>query len=264
MTETTLRLGPLTLHRAGRELLNLAPLRASGGEFIAIIGPNGAGKSTLLKSLTGEWPVTGDIELLGQALSDWHRPALARRMAVMAQNSQLNFDFRVREVVALGRLPHRGESAKAAESAVASALAALNLQSFENRRFTSLSGGERQRVQFARVLAQIQTTRSARLLLLDEPTSALDLAQQKLVLDLALSQSRLGATVIAVMHDLNMASRYADRIWVLNKGRLVLDATPTQVMQREVVEEVFGLAVSTELSAIDSKPIVLLKPSVNH
>lgn len=134
------------VQRGGRTVLDLngVSVRVQAGEFVALIGPNGAGKSTVLKALTGEWAAQGHIHLLGQPLPSWSRPRLAQRMAVMPQQSHLNFDFTVREVVALGRLPHRGKSAAQSRAAVDAALTALTLHNFAARRFTTLSGGERQ------------------------------------------------------------------------------------------------------------------------
>ncbi|MDM7941399.1 MAG: heme ABC transporter ATP-binding protein [Hydrogenophaga sp.] len=257
---SALMVSGLRVSRGGGDLVLIDDLRIAPGEFVAIIGPNGAGKSSVLKAVTGEWESVGAITLLGRSLSEWKRGDLARRMAVMPQSSQLAFDFTVREVVAMGRLPHRGESIHTAVRVVNETLSALALDEFSHRRFTTLSGGERQRVQFARVLAQIWDEPSDRLLLLDEPTSALDLAQQKAVLDHAWHQSRQGATVVAVMHDLNMVSRYADRVLVFSNGRLVKDAPPVEVLTEVGIQSVFGLRVGVERSISDGLPIVLMAP----
>lgn len=250
----------LNVQRSGRTLARLDAVDVHAGEFVALIGPNGAGKSTVLKGLTGEWPAGGDIKLLGRALPSWQRPRLAQHMAVMPQQSHLNFDFKVREVVTLGRLPHRGEPPARTRQAVDAALDILSLQAFASRRFTTLSGGERQRVQFARVIAQIWGQSGPRLLLLDEPTSALDLAQQQSVLDHAWALAREGVTVVAVMHDLNMVSRYASRVLALQQGQLVADTTPAEFMQTERLHEVFGVHVAVERSQVDHRPVVLMGP----
>ena len=264
MRQAVLDINALRVEWGGRALLQITDLQVMPGEFVAIIGPNGAGKSSLLKAVTAEWPSTGEVTLLGRSLREWDRAALARRMAVMPQTSQLAFDFTVLEVVTLGRLPHRGESQTASRRAVNETLLALKLEEFAHRRFTTLSGGERQRVQFARVLAQTWGEQSDRLLLLDEPTSALDLAQQKAVLDHAWQQARQGATVLAVMHDLNMVSRYADRVLVFRQGELVSDAAPRDFLTAKSISAVFGLSVSVELSTSDGKPMVLMGPAQHH
>lgn len=256
----TLSVRGLCVQRSGRLLASLDAVDVHAGEFVALIGPNGAGKSTVLKGLTGEWPAQGHITLLGQSLPSWHRPHLAQHMAVMPQQSHLNFDFTVREVVTLGRLPHRGEAAARTCQAVDAALDTLALQDFASRRFTTLSGGERQRVQFARVIAQIWGQTGPRLLLLDEPTSALDLAQQQSVLDHAWALAREGVTVVAVMHDLNMVSRYASRVLALHQGQLVADTAPADFMHTQRLREVFGVHVVVERSQIDRQPVVLMGP----
>lgn len=262
MTDTavSVRLSDLVVRRGSHALVRIPSLAARSGEFLAVIGPNGAGKSTVLKALTGEWAASGELIVLGRRLHDWRRVELARRMAIMPQHSHLAFDFRVREVVALGRLPHRGEPPQVTRRVLDAVIEALALERFADRRFTTLSGGERQRVQFARVLAQIWDQRPERLLLLDEPTSALDLAQQQVVLDHAWRASREGATVIAVMHDLNMVSRFADRVVVLKQGELVADAPPAQFLNGRDIGRVFDVAVETETSTLDRLPVVLMRP----
>jgi iron complex transport system ATP-binding protein len=250
----------LRVRRGPRLLLDLPALRVQAGEFVAVLGPNGAGKSTLLKAITAEWRADDEIRLFGRPVHDWHRGALAKRLAVMPQQSTLSFDFSVSEVVGLGRLPHRGEGARAAAEAVRAAMSMLGLDAFANRRFTTLSGGERQRVQFARVLAQLHGVAGDRLLLLDEPTSALDLAQQKSVLDRAWQCARERTTVIAVMHDLNMAARYADRVLILKSGRLFADRPPRACLHAETVESVFGLQATIETASSDGKPMILIGP----
>lgn len=256
----TLAVHGLRVERAGRMLAQLARLEVHAGEFVALIGPNGAGKSSLFRAFTGEWPASGHIGLWGRPLPHWPRVELARRMAVMPQHSHLHFDFTVNEVISLGRLPHRGEPLRQTREAVQACMRALELEPFAGRRFTTLSGGERQRVQFARVMAQLWGTPDPTLLLLDEPTSALDLAQQQSVLDQAWRLSRAGTTVVAVMHDLNMAARYADRLVALQQGQLVFDGAPTDFLAQDRLAAVFGVQAQVECSASDGLPVVLLGP----
>jgi iron complex transport system ATP-binding protein len=248
----------LTVTRSGKVLLNLAHLQLQPGELLAGVGPNGAGKSTLLRALTGEWACRGDLAILGQQLRDWSRPLLAQRMAVLPQNSHLQFDFLVHEVVALGRLPHRAREPRLNRMAVDAVIDALGLDALQQRRFTTLSGGERQRVQFGRVLAQIWDVEQPGLLLLDEPTSALDLAQQKQVLDMARAQSQKGCAVLAVLHDLNLAARYADRIVVLKAGALAHEGLPDAVLTDAVLNSCFGVAATVERAKADDRPMVVL------
>ncbi len=253
----TLQVESLRVERGGRSLLELDRLELRAGEFTAIVGPNGAGKSTLFRAITGEWASRGTITLFGRPLADWDRRELATRLAVMTQSSALSFDFTVAEVVGLGRLPHRGESATGAREAVAESLDALELRTFAQRSYLSLSGGERQRVQFARVLAQLHGVSTDRALLLDEPTSALDLRQQRSVLDLAWRAARGGACVVAVLHDLNLAARYADRLCVIRSGRLLADGAPGACLSEDAVARAFGLPVVIESARSDGLPVVL-------
>lgn len=262
MTEPSVDIRDLDVRRAGRSLARIGTATACKGEFVALVGPNGAGKSSVLKALTGEWPASGHLHLMGQALPQWDRLALARQLAVMTQQSNLQFDFTVREVVALGRLPHRGEGRALAQARIGQALAALDLLALADRRYTTLSGGERQRVHFARVVCQLEgTPRGACTLLLDEPTSALDLSQQKTVLDHAWAMTRDGATVVAVMHDLNTVLRYADRVWVMSQGTLHVQADAAQALTAETIRAVFGLNLAVDVAARDGRPLVLMRPS---
>jgi iron complex transport system ATP-binding protein len=258
MTAALLQLRALGVRREGRRLLEGVSLEVAAGEFVAVVGPNGAGKSTLLRAVTGEWPSDGEVHVAGRPRAQWDREALARRLAVMTQQPQLNFAFTVREVVALGRLPHRGAGARADRRVVDAVLSSLALEDFADRSYLRLSGGERQRVQFARVAAQIWEPADPALLLLDEPTSALDLAQQQSVLGLVQHLREHGAAVVAVLHDLNLAARHADRIAMLESGRLVCLATPEQALQPAVLRNVFGVEADTLTCPRHGQPIVVV------
>lgn len=248
----------LSILRGGRQLLDLTSLELMEGEILAVVGPNGAGKSTLLRTLTGEWHTSGRLEVLGKPLSRWSRRDLAQRMAVMPQQSHLQFDFSVQDVVEMGRLPHRLKAPSLNRQAVDGVIDALGLDAFRDRTFTSLSGGERQRVQYARVLAQLWDAEAPSLLLLDEPTSALDLAQQKQVLDLARVWVGRGCSVLAVLHDLNLAARYADRMLVMKAGRSVQCGQPEAVLTQETLGETFGVEAVVERAHCDARPIVIV------
>jgi iron complex transport system ATP-binding protein len=257
-TTPLLQLQGVSVRRDGRPLLEVVSFDVSPGEFVAVVGPNGAGKSTLLRAVTGEWPSLGQVRFAGRPRTQWDREALARRLAVMTQQPQLNFAFTVREVVELGRLPHRGAGAQADRRVVDAVLAALKLEGFADRSYLRLSGGERQRVQFARVAAQIWEPAEPAVLLLDEPTSALDLAQQQSVLGVAQCLREQGAAVVAVLHDLNLAARHADRIAMLKAGRLVCLAPPQQALQPAVLREVFGVEADTLSCPREGRPIVVV------
>lgn len=258
MTAALLQLQGLGVQREGRALLDGLSLEVAPGEFVAVVGPNGAGKSTLLRAITGEWASHGLVRFAGRARREWDREALARRLAVMTQQPQLSFAFTVREVVELGRLPHRGAGAQADRRVVDAVLAALDLQPLAERSYLQLSGGERQRVQFARVAAQIWEPADPALLLLDEPTSALDLAQQQSVLGLAQRLRDRGTAALAVLHDLNLAARHADRIALLGAGRLLGLAAPQQALQPAVLREVFGVEADTLSCPRTGRPLVVV------
>ncbi|MGZ5911463.1 MAG: ATP-binding cassette domain-containing protein [Reyranella sp.] len=188
-----------------------------------MIGPNGAGKSTLLGALAGDRPpAKGHVLLDGKPLGQWNKAALARRRAVLPQHSGVAFDFTGLQIASLGLLAHRDRLSDRQMRAVAEqALAETEALAFADRPYTVLSGGERQRVQLARVLAQCDADPSARpFLLLDEPIAGLDLAHQHAVLAGARRRTDRGLGVLAVLHDLNMAARYADRVAIVEKGCL--------------------------------------------
>jgi ABC-type hemin transport system, ATPase component len=237
----------LTYRVAGKALVSGVDLQIGAGEFVAVIGRNGAGKSTLLNLVVGELPAAeGRVTLFGQSSGRLAPRDLARRRAVLAQHTPLEFDYRVLEVVLLGRIPHQrhgGETPGDTEIA-RECLARVDLRGFEERRYLTLSGGEQQRVHLARVLAQIKTVGEApRLLFLDEPTSSLDIAHQHHLLDVAKALNEEGVGVFAVLHDLNLAAQYADRVLVLAEGRVVASGPPAEVLTEAILWEAFRFPV---------------------
>lgn len=252
----------LSLLRNRKALLHELHFQLHAGEFVALIGPNGAGKSSLVRAMTGEWPACGELRFFGQARGDWPRRTLARRIAVMPQQSILSFDFSVREVISMGRLPHRHLRASDNAAQVDAVMQELALHDFAERAFTTLSGGERQRVQFARALAQIAGNETEALLILDEPTAALDLAQQTAVLGIARKRAAQGASVLAVVHDLNLAARHADRVLVMKAGRLHADGSVHDIYHAAGLSESFGVEITVEHAACDGAPMVI--PHAQH
>lgn len=214
------------------------------GQLLAVLGPNGAGKSSLLRALAGDLALThGQVSLDQRALGTFRSEALARRRAVLAQHSPLGFDFTVREVVALGRYPWEPEPAALAESVIDVALQAAAVAPLAQRRFTQLSAGERARVQFARVLAQVWRLPhdENRYLLLDEPTAALDLAQQHEMLAVLRALAGRGMGVLAILHDLNLAQRYADRVVLMRHGSVLAQGTPQDVLTPAHIRATFDI-----------------------
>ncbi|MFQ6396341.1 heme ABC transporter ATP-binding protein [Nocardia sp. KC 131] len=206
------------------------------GQVVALVGPNGAGKSTLLAALAGELePTEGTVELDGRALAHWSPLDMARRRAVLPQSHTVGFPFTAREVVAMGRAPWmRTELRELDDEKIAAAMAATDVEHLAARSFPTLSGGERARVALARVLAQDTGT-----LLLDEPTAALDLGHQEAVLNLATARAEEGTAVVVVLHDLGIAAAYADRVAVLDAGRIAADGPPRDVLTTELLSRVY-------------------------
>jgi iron complex transport system ATP-binding protein len=217
--------------------------------MLALLGPNGAGKSTLLRVLAGSLePQEGSVCLDGEHLVSLEPRALAMRRAVLPQQLPVAYGFSCLDVVMMGRSPHRGgASAGPVDRGYAlDALNTLGMASFAQRRVETLSGGEHQRIHLARTLCQLSSPPAGctPLLLLDEPTSALDLAGQHRVLALARELTQRGLAVVAVLHDLNLAARYADRVLLLNRGRVACAVgSPEQVLRPELLETIYGLAL---------------------
>lgn len=230
-----------------KKILDEVSIELKPGETVALLGANGAGKSTLLKALCGDINLeSGEVILEKRKLQDWNYHQLARKRAILLQHSNLNFPFTVEEVALLGRNPHiRGTESKKDLEIVRNALKLVEAEHLTHQSFPTLSGGEQQRVHLARVLAQIweKPQDSERYLLLDEPTSSLDLAHQHLTLQTARKFADKGTAVLMVLHDLNLAAQYADKIMILQKGKKVTFGTPNNVLTKEIIQEVFGIEV---------------------
>ena len=247
-----------------KALLADVSLTLSAGELVAIVGPNGAGKSTLRRVLCGDAaPTAGEVWMDERPLGAWSLVERARARAVLPQDSTLNFPFTAFEVVLMGRTPHvRGaESARDYEIARA-ALVATEADHLTERLYPTLSGGERQRVQLARVLAQIwEPAAGARYLLLDEPTSNLDLAHQHSTLAVARRFARAGVGVLVILHDLNLAAQYADRIVMLKDGRVRAAGAPDAVLTAAVIRATFAVPVLVTRHPVLDCPLVVPTPT---
>lgn len=229
---------------SGRWLLRGLDLTLRPGELHVLLGANGAGKSSLLRLLSGELPASeGQVLLNGRRIGDWPPAERARQRAVLPQGESLRFDFLAREVVALGRhAALRGRPAHEA-ALIDAALRSTDTLHLAGQPYPALSGGERQRVQLARVLVQLADPAIAgesRCLLFDEPTAALDLAHQHACLRLLREQAGRGLAVLAVLHDLNLAARYGDRISLLHEGRLIATGTPGETLQTANLRRAYG------------------------
>lgn len=260
-----LSLSGITVRLGDATLLDGVSLEVPRGCLTAIVGPNGAGKSTLLAVASGERrPTEGAVALDGRGVHAIAPDVLARARAVLPQEALLAFGFTGREVALLGRTPHRTSRAED-ERAVRRALDAAGVAPLAERRYPTCSGGEKQRLHLARVLAQLDSD-EARVLLLDEPTSALDLAHQHRVLAAAQRLARTGSSdgkglaVVAVLHDLNLAAQYADRIAALARGRLVAEGPPADVLTPATIARVFGVAVAVLPHPTRGCPLVVSLP----
>ena len=232
-------------------------LRLSRGEWTGLVGPNGSGKTTLLRTIGGLLPYDGSLALFGKdarALSPRER---ARRLAFVRQSLILSFDLSLQEYVLLGRAPHKSLLApysKTDYALVDEALEAVEMARFARRSIRSLSGGEQQRVVLAQALVQ-----QADLLLLDEPTSHLDVHHQFEFLERVRSLTAGGHTVLSVFHDLELATRYSDRLLVIDGGRLVDQGRPAEVLSEELLRDVFRMRTRTTAQADGSVRIHYLE-----
>lgn len=242
------------LERGGRKLLDEVSLEVRAGEVLALLGPNGAGKSTLLNLLSGDMkPDRGDVLFGDRSISEWSLSDLSRRRGVLLQDNQLLFPFTVHQVVEMGRAPWRRTPLEDDDNeAIAESIRAADIAHLGNRRVPSLSGGERARAAFARVMAG-----RTGVLMLDEPTAALDLGHQEAVLGIARDHALAGDAVIVVLHDLNLAGAFADRIALLQEGRIVACDAPDRVLTAEIVSEVYRTPVEVVPHPVTGKGIVL-------
>jgi len=210
------------------------------GEVVALVGPNGAGKSTLLHLLAGDRaPSSGTVELDGRPLSSYRPRELARLRAVLTQSNEVSFPFSVGAVVAMGRAPWAGAStAEEDDNQIDNAMRDAELEGFGGRNVPELSGGERARVAYARVRAQ-----ACDILMLDEPTASLDIRHQERLMQQLRAHAANGGSAIVVLHDLNLAASYADRIVLLESGRVRSDGPPS-VLTPELLSAVYNYPIS--------------------
>lgn len=233
-----LRLDTIGYRADAQDILQGISLAVTSGELVAIVGPNGAGKSTLLQVMAGVLAASqGQVTLDGQPLAQLSRKAVARHIALLPQQTRIDFGFAVHEVVGMGRYPHRGRLQLPSPDdalAVQRAMSATETLPLAERLITEVSGGERQLVLFAQALAQ-----EPRFLLLDEPTANLDIAHQCQVMALLQRLADEGIGVVAVIHDLGLALRCFRRLILLHQGRLVADGPPAAVLNGETINQVF-------------------------
>lgn len=245
----------------GRPILHGIDFTANVGEVTAIVGPNGSGKSTFLKALSGDLDSTGEIRIDGRDLRSLKPWQAAGLRAVLPQATSLSFPFTVREIVRLGLMGGRsGVAGRDLDALPDRALSAVDLHGFAGRHYQELSGGEQQRVQLARVLCQVWEPvldGQPRFLFLDEPVSSLDIKHQLVIMDVARDYARRGGGVIAVLHDLNLTAMYADRMMMLNEGRVAAIGAPADLLTDDLIEDVFDCRLRVGVAPSGRTPFVL-------
>ena len=257
--DAVLRSDDLTVSLDGKDLLRGVSLPVHGSELVAIVGPNGAGKTTLLRALAGDVaPTTGTVYIDERPIADFDPRELARRRAVMPQSAHLPFLFTAREVVRMGRAPWEGERGEREHGARLTdyAMGLTDTRDYAVRAYPTLSGGEQSRVTLARVLAQ-----ETPILLIDEPTAHLDPRHQHLVLQLMRDLAAEGAAIVAVLHDLNLAAAYADRVALLHRGRLAVCDVPEVALDPGVLRPIFGIDFALQPHPRLQRPVLVPLPA---
>ena len=231
----------------GRRVVDGVSFEAHPGRLTMIIGPNGSGKTSTLRAIAGDRRYSGAIRLNGCDLQTMSVTEQARFRGVMSQSIQLGFPFTVREVLEMGVVAGEVHSREEADRLIAERLMAVDLSGFESRSALALSGGEQSRMHMARVLCQIGSPAidgKPRWLLLDEPVASLDVKHHLALMRTARDFATKGGGVIAVMHDLNLTAMFADHVVMLRHGRLAAEGSPQDVFKEEILEDVYGCALS--------------------
>jgi iron complex transport system ATP-binding protein len=254
--------------RGGRWLLDGVSLAVECGELLIVLGENGAGKSTLLRLFAGDFPPDrGSVEFNGRALSGWSDLEQARQRAVLPQQTTVAFDFTALEVVLLGRSPHDGGRPGARDRDIAhDALSRFDASQFAERLYPTLSGGERARVMLARAFAQVlahptDPGRAPRALLLDEPSAALDVAHRHGAFEAIRGLARNeGVAVVAVLHDLDLAAAYADRVALLKAGRLIAHGRVDDTLDEAALTDCFSIPMKRLRHPGGDRPVFVATP----
>jgi iron complex transport system ATP-binding protein len=243
-------------------IINDLSLEISKGEFFTLLGQNGSGKTTLFKLITGQLPIqSGNIFVSGREIQSYSKLEKAKKIAVLSQEIQVSFDYTVEEIVSLGRYPHQKgifkQLSKMDRKVVEEVMEITNVSDFRSTQFRMISGGEKQRVLLAKALAQ-----EPEILLLDEPTNHLDIKHTFHMLDtLKERQKNMGLTIFAILHDLNVASLYADRIALLHNGRFIEVGDVDRLRKVDQIKKVYEVKVNSQSHPIVPKPQLLMTPN---
>lgn len=257
-----LRANNIGFEVGGHALVDGVTLDLEAARMTAVLGPNGAGKSTLLRLLAGELkPTQGSVLLDGEPLANICAASLAQRRAVVPQTTVLAFPFTVREVVAMGQtVPAFARSGARDGVIIAGAMDRAGVAHLADRAYPTLSGGERQRVQLARAFCQLESAglvATAGILMLDEPTASLDLAHQLRILEEVRRACDTGLSVLAILHDVNLAAHYADHVIVMANGCAVAAGSPCEVLTDAVLSDAYDCQVATNTPPVPGVPYVL-------
>ena len=231
------------------------------GEFNMILGPNGSGKFSFLKIFSGEInKFHGTVLYEGKKIKELRKEELAKKRAVMSQQADLGFPLLVEEVVMMGRYPHFTFNPNKKDISICNeVIERMNLTEFKERNYLTLSGGEKQRVQYARVLAQVweRPAEGYRYLFLDEPLNSLDISYQHEFLQSAVELMKDHTILIAVMHDINLAAHYADNLFFLKEGEMVVHGRPKDILTENIIEKVFNVKTKVIENPVTRKPLVI-------
>ena len=255
----------LTVHypNAPEPALDSVTMVVPRGSFYAVLGPNGSGKSTLLRALLGMVSHAGGrAHLSGRLISDWDRRGLAREAGVVTQSESLAFPITVREVVAMGRYPYLGalqSETPTDKEAISEAMRMCDIEPLAHRFLSTLSGGEIQRTRVARAFAQ-----EPNILVLDEPTTSLDVRHEMEVLELLRESADRGMTIFLITHHLDLAARFADRLLLLDRGRVAAEGEPREVLQEETLQRVYGWPISVSDDPATGVPRVTPLSNASH
>ncbi|MBT1175590.1 heme ABC transporter ATP-binding protein [Bifidobacterium sp. LC6] len=259
--DVVLELEHVSVDIEDRHILHDVNLDIRAGELLSVAGPNGAGKSTMLNAITGDLPISsGRISVFGEPIAAWDATELAMRRAVLMQNVDVTFPFTVKEIVAMGRSPWEGTPEELDDGMIVeSAMAMTEVTPLQDRVYTSLSGGERGRAAFSRVLAQ-----ATPILLLDEPTAAMDIKHQEMLMRLGRDYAEAGCAVVVIVHALDAAAAWSDRVVLLDGGEVRAVGTPEDVFTAQRLSDVYQCPIEVLPRADGGLVIVPQRPVIER